>query len=274
MRVFLSIFFACLAGSSILPTVAVQTQCTANTSIDNYAQWSSNLNALGGWTSDDGTMSAISAASEKLSFTPKSDGSSYFYTTFDCIAAPASPGTAALTFPIKGPEGSSFLLEIQTSPGCADGYTSRYLAVSAVPAAGKTVTIYLLPDDVVKAFAWMAFTQGAWELGQTQLLCASSATTSSSSTTRPVSSQPVSSTHPTSVPVSSTTTSSVPTSPPSGTCQNLLIDDWASQSRLTFLYYNALLEVWDVPDQTRKTYADMNIALQRRWYHEFDSCIQ
>lgn len=35
------------------------------------------------------------------------------------------------------------------------------------------------------------------------------------------------------------TTSSAPVT--SGTCKNLLIDDWESQSRLTFLYYNAML---------------------------------
>lgn len=43
---------------------------------------------------------------------------------------------------------------------------------------------------------------------------------------------------------SSTVTSSVTaqSSPASSSCSNLLIDDWESESRLTFLYYNAMLQ--------------------------------
>ncbi|KAK8189213.1 hydrolase-like protein [Phyllosticta capitalensis] len=38
-----------------------------------------------------------------------------------------------------------------------------------------------------------------------------------------------------------TSVASSPSSAPSGQCTNVLIDDWTSQSRLTFLFYNAML---------------------------------
>jgi hypothetical protein len=203
--------------------------CTSNVSIDDFAQWSSNLNNLGSWTSDDGTMASISASGGKLSFIPETDGSSYFYTTFDdCITAPNAPGTAAVSFPIEGPTGGNFMLEIQASPGCASTYTSRFVTVSDLPAGGKTVTVELNAEETVKAFVWAGFTQGSWELGTIRMVCNAGSGTSSSTTASTV------------IPTSTTVT---PTSSSTEACTALLIDDWESQSRLTFLYYNAMLEV-------------------------------
>jgi hypothetical protein len=203
--------------------------CTSNVSIDDFSQWSSNLNTLGGWTSDDGTMASISASGGKLSFTPETDDSSYFYTTFDCITAPDAPGSAAVSFPIESPTGGSFMLEIQASPGCASNYTSRFVTVSDLPVGGKTVTVGLNAGETVKSFVWQGFTQGSWELGEIQMVCTAGSGTSSSRTTSTLS------------PTTSTTV--IPIASSTGTCTTLLIDDWESQSRLTFLYYNAMLEV-------------------------------
>lgn len=44
---------------------------------------------------------------------------------------------------------------------------------------------------------------------------------------------------------STTVKNPVPTSQGAEVCKPLLVDDWQSQSRLTFMNYNALLEVSD-----------------------------
>ncbi|EPE35307.1 Glycoside hydrolase/deacetylase [Glarea lozoyensis ATCC 20868] len=102
--------------------------------------------------------------------------------------------------------------------------------------------------NAIRAIVFGSFsTRGAWEIGQTQLVCSSGSTQPTSSTK--TSSVPV--TTPTIAPTtagpttlaSSTLKTLVPTtsSAPPGTCSNILIDDFASQSRLTFLFYNAQL---------------------------------
>lgn len=228
---------------------------------------------------DDGTMTAITAnvAGKKLAFTPGAN--SYFYTTFDSCIAATTQGYNAITFPIKSPSsGKSVVVELQTASTCSSTtYTSYYYTLSGLTGISQTVTIPLSSFsganlNVIKAFVWSAFSQNAvgWELGETKLVCAGGSTSSSSaiisssssSTRAPISSSsstsvPISSSSSTSVPVSSSSTSSTPVSSssipvtsssttssvtPSGTCSPLVIDDWASQSRLTFLFYNAMLK--------------------------------
>ncbi|EON64117.1 hypothetical protein W97_03347 [Coniosporium apollinis CBS 100218] len=204
-------------------------------------------------------MTSISAASNKLSFKPKAG--SYFYETFACQAA-STDGYNSIQFSIKGPAGGSLTLEIQTKTACtASAYTSKYFVVSGLTGATQTVTVPFTSfaganANAVTAFVWSAFssTTATWEMSQVQFACG--AATVSSATSRPASSSvAVSSTAPV---VSSRASSVVPTTTrassmttvvatssaatPSGQCKNLLIDDWTSQSRLTFLYYNAMLE--------------------------------
>ncbi|PWW75915.1 Carbohydrate Esterase Family 4 protein [Tuber magnatum] len=260
--------------AAILPEVSSRSlcgraACTKNLIIDNYATYSSHLNSLGSWTSDDGSMTSLAAstANKKLTFTPKTDGSSYFYTTFEnCISATTDKYNA-ITFPFKGPAGGFFTLELQTASSCSASYTSYYYDVTGLTGSTQTITVPLssFPGanlGVIKAWAWSGFSAaGTWELGQTSFVCpggstsvpvssatstTSTATTSTSSTTSSTGSTgSTSTTSSTSSTSSASTSSGTGTSTtssivPTGTCQPLLIDDWASQSRLTFLFYNAM----------------------------------
>lgn len=219
----------------------VDAACSADLKIDDYATYSSNLNSLNSWTSDDGTMTSITAVptSKKLTFTPNS--SSYFYTTFACKNT-VTDGYNALTFPIKGPAGGSVTVEIQTkSGGCsASAYQSYFFTVTGLTGSTQTVTIPWTSwsganSQAVTAFVWSSFTGGTsgWELGETKFRCAGGSTTTTTPTTAPTTTTtPTTTTIPT-----TTTTTPIPTST---TCVNTLIDDWISQSRLTFLGYNAL----------------------------------
>jgi len=68
-----------------LASQTVNAACSAPLKIDDFSKQSSNQNSLGEWTSDDGSMSSISASAGVLSFKPKAG--SYFYETFPCQAA-------------------------------------------------------------------------------------------------------------------------------------------------------------------------------------------
>lgn len=227
--------------------------CSSALTIDNFSKYSSNTNSLGQWTSDDSTMKSISAASGVLSFTPKTD--SYFYETFTCQAASGN-GYGSIQFTVKGPKGGSLNVELQTKTSCsASAYESAYVAVTGL--TGNTQTITLLFSqfaganaNAVSSIVWSEFSStSAWQLSNVQLGCSNTAPSATPSATKDAVSSKSSA-------VSSTTTSSRTTlltststsattsaaASASGTCSNLLIDDWVSQSRLTFLYYNAMLQ--------------------------------
>ncbi|KAK7618762.1 hypothetical protein IWX49DRAFT_502806 [Phyllosticta citricarpa] len=238
--------------SGILATLAstalqVEAACSSPLLIDDFSNWSSNNNALKSWTSaDDGTMSKISAANKKLTFQPKSD--SYFYETFACQTA-AQNGYDSLSFSIKGPSGGYLTLELQSMTACgASGqYQSFFYTVSGLTGQTQTVTVPWSKfgggnPSAITAFSWSAFssTSASWELGQIQFGCSGKAPVSStSSSAKPTGSVIAAS----STIASSTLVTSVGSSPSSapGQCTNTLIDDWSSQSRLTFLFYNAML---------------------------------
>ncbi|KAF8472085.1 hypothetical protein BDZ91DRAFT_717168 [Kalaharituber pfeilii] len=219
---------ALMWGVLLMAGVGVEAACSSNLLVDDFAAFSQNLNSLGEWTSDDGTMTSISASSGKLTFTPKSD--SYFYSPLSCIQA-STEGYSAITFPFKAPAGGTFSLEIQTSSGgCgATAYQSHYVAVSGF-SSGQTQTVTIPLTNftganlaAVKALVWGGFQGGsassAWELGKVEFMC----TNGGASTPMP------------------TTTSSGPVT--TANCSSpLVIDDWISQSRLTFLFYNAMME--------------------------------
>jgi peptidoglycan/xylan/chitin deacetylase (PgdA/CDA1 family) len=225
-------------------------------------------------------MSSISAASGVLSF--KSKANSYFYETFACQAA-TSNNYNAIQFNVKGPASGSFTLEIQTKTSCsASAYTSYYYGVSGLTGAAQTITIPLSSfsganGNAVTAFVWSGFNSQSfvWQLSAIQFACSSGTASSSavvSSSTRVSSSSSTrvsssSSTRaPTSVGAQSTTTrttlatSASPSA--SGTCSPLIIDDWVSQSRLTFLFYNALLE--PTSDDGTMTSLQVNVPAKNR----------
>ncbi|KAG9562628.1 polysaccharide deacetylase, partial [Aureobasidium melanogenum] len=210
---------------------AVFAACSGPLVIDDFSKWSSNSNSLNDWVSDDGSMTSASVANGKLSVVPNTD--SYFYETFACQTA-LSNGYYALMFSVKGPASGSFTLEIQTKGACsADAYQSQFYTVSGLTGTTQTINVPLASFlganlNAITSFVWSGFSSlsTTWEFGKIQFACSSG----SGSTSKPSGSQ-----------VSSprTVSNNAPTS--TGQCANLLIDDWTSQSRLTFLYYNAML---------------------------------
>ncbi|KLU81781.1 glycosyl hydrolase [Magnaporthiopsis poae ATCC 64411] len=257
-------------GSSV-----VRAACSKNLVIDDFSKWASRTNSLGSYTSDDNTMTSISASGGFLTFTPRAN--SYFYEPFSCRKTTAD-GYNAISFTAQGPAaGSSLTLEIQHQSTCASGaggYQSAFTSVTGLSMSAQTVTVPLSSFsgarlDFVKAFSWSGFSvQGKqWKIGNIQFVCSagggsqsSSSAGSTSRSTSPTSSLPGSttrlSTTSSSTRVSTTSSSRTTTNAPStlissttstqpsasGVCKNLVIDDWESQSRLTFLYYNAMLK--------------------------------
>ncbi|KAK7530705.1 uncharacterized protein J3D65DRAFT_639285 [Phyllosticta citribraziliensis] len=240
--------------SGILATLAstalqVEAACNSPLLIDDFSNWSSNNNALKSWTSDDGTMSKISAASKTLIFQPKSN--SYFYESFACQAA-AQNGYDSLSFSVKGPAGGSLTLELQYKASCtATGqYQSVFYPVTGLTGQTQTITVPWsnfggANPSAIFAFSWSAFssTTFSWELSQIQFGCSASSSTPASSSVAGSSKPTGSVIAASSATPSSTLVTSVGSSPSSapGQCTNTLIDDWTSQSRLTFLFYNAML---------------------------------
>lgn len=238
-----------LTGSSL-----VSAQCTSDVTIDNFANWASNQNTLGYYTSDDGSFTSVvaSTANKRLSITPKAGG--YLYTNVPCTSATLA-GFTGITFPIKGPAGASFNFELQASSGgCgATGHTSYYTSVTGLTGQTQTITVPISAfaganPAAIKAFVWSGFSgTAAWELGEIKWKCGAAGATTVSSTTAITTTRSSTSVAPitTTTRVSTTTTttrastSTTSTAAP-GTCTNVVVDDFISQSRLTFLGYNAL----------------------------------
>jgi hypothetical protein len=195
-------------------------------------------------------MTSASAANGKLSVVPNAN--SYFYETSKCQAA-SSNGYNAITFLVKGPAGAFLTLEMQTKSACSvDAYQSYYYSVSGLTGATQTVTVPLTAFsganvNAITSFVWSGFStlSTTWEFGKIQFACSTGSSSGSgsgsssgsgsgsdsSAVSRATSDSPSSRVSPL-----STVTTSVPA--PTGQCTNLLIDDWTSQSRLTFLYHN------------------------------------
>jgi hypothetical protein len=230
-----------LIGLAAAFSTHVYAACQSATKIDDFAKWSTNANSLGEWTSDDGSMSSISASNGVLSFKPKSG--SYFYETFPCQAA-SSKELGALQFTIKGPSKGSVVVELQTKDSCSAGsYKSYYTQLTGLTGSTQTVTIPFTDfaganANAITGIVWSGFssTTTTWTLSKIDLACsASSGGSPSSATPSPTkiaSTSVVAS-------VSKAASTLVSSVVPSGTCSPLLIDDWISQSRLTFLFYNA-----------------------------------
>lgn len=205
--------------------------CSSALTIDDFSKYSSNTNSLGSWTSDDSTMKSISAKNGVLSFASKSKDESYFYETFSCQAA-STNGYNSLQFDIQGPSKESIFVELQTKASCSDASFNSYgTQVTSLTGSKQTISIPLSQFsganiNAITGLVMSQFSTGAtWQLSNLRFGCggtASPAPTVTSQTTLV------------------TTRRAEPTTAP-GTCSNLLIDDWVSQSRLTFLFYNAML---------------------------------
>ncbi|KAL3304172.1 carbohydrate esterase family 4 protein [Colletotrichum asianum] len=284
---------------------AAQAACS-NLVIDNFSRSTvSGSNNLDAWTSEDTSMSKAAISKGILSFTPKTDSSSYYYETLGCVKA-TTQGYNALSLTVKGPKDASMMLEIQTKASCAnDNYNSQWVQINGLTGSTQNISIALSSFtnanlDAVSAFVWSTYSKfDNYQFSNLQFTCsggsnpsistapATNTTVGSVSTSRSVAVSSSASTASPTARASSGTTSSfatlvrspsattmsvvqtgpsslsaVPTasgsssirssivfssvaaqsSPVSSSCSNLLIDDWASQSRLTFLYYNAMLQ--------------------------------
>lgn len=198
-------------------------------------------------------MSSISASNGVLSFKPKSG--SYFYETFPCQAA-SSNGLNALQFTIQGPSKGSVVVELQTKTSCSDGsYKSYYTQINGLAGSSQVVNIPFSSfaganANAITGVTWSGFssTTTTWQISAINFACSGGSGGSPSSVAPSVSKAATSSPAPSATKVSSAggsasrstmvTVSSA--AAPSGTCSPLLIDDWISQSRLTFLFYNAM----------------------------------
>ncbi|KAI1452744.1 carbohydrate esterase family 4 protein [Annulohypoxylon moriforme] len=216
------------------PPAPVET-CNAHLLVDDFTQWETGENSLAGATSDDQTMNSTSIDGGILTFTPNNIDVSYIYEQFTCLDGTAQ-GYDSLSFNIKGPEAASVSIELQTVTDCAsEEYQSFYYTLDGLSGSLQTINIPLnswvdANLDGIVGVLWYGFSAGLtgtdneWQLDNVQFLCADVAP--------PEDPEP---------PV--VTTTSKPADPGStDECSNLLIDDWVSQSRLTFLYYNALLK--------------------------------
>ncbi|KAK7951098.1 carbohydrate esterase family 4 protein [Apiospora aurea] len=179
---------------------------------------------------DQRSMTSISVVDGSLTFTPKAD--SYFYETFPCTQA-KNDGYNAVSFSVVGPAGGAASLEIQTKPSCsASAYSSSYFTVSGLTGSKQTVTVPLssfsgAKTNAITGLVWSSFSKTGvkWALDDVQFVCSTPGQTTSVTTKDPAA-----------------TGGTSPAPSPSGSCSNLLIDDWESQSRLTFLYYNAMIK--------------------------------
>ena len=191
-------------------------------------------------------MTSISASGNTLLFTPKQD--SYFYETFPCTKA-SSGGYDAVSFSIKGPKGASATLEIQSTESCdVEEYTSVWTEIKDLTGKRQTITLPLdewsgANADAITALVWSTFskTGSEWELGQIEFVCADPSESPGQAQLRHITShyRTNRAVEEPEEPEVTTTTNRPPA--PTGDCKNLLVDDWESQSRLTFLYYNAMI---------------------------------
>lgn len=143
-----------------------------------------------------------------------------------------------MSFTIKGPEAASVSLELQTKADCAaTEFQSYYYTVNDMSGSLQTITVPLsswVDADLngLVGFVWYGFSAGMtgtddeWQLDNFQLLCAGVAPPAD----------------PPAPPPPPPTPTPAPVGERDAACEMALIDDWASQSRLTFLYYNAMLE--------------------------------
>ena len=188
-------------------------------------------------------MPGSTASGGVLSFKPTA--SSYFYENFPCEAA-TTAGYNSIQFSLNGPAGGSLTVELQTQSSCsATTYRSTYYTVSGLTGSTRIVTIPLSSFaganlNAITSIVWESFAGAAatWQIGNVQFGCSATVSTVSSASSSSSSSSSKSSSSSSTALGTSTTSAGA-----SETCTSpLLIDDFISQSRLTFLYYNAMLE--------------------------------
>lgn len=196
---------------------------------------------------DDGTLLKASAPGSVLSFTPKA--SSYIFESFPCETTQSS-GYSALQFMVLGPKGGELSIELQSKASCSEtSYSSKYVSL---PNLTGNLQIITLPwnqwpganGDAISGIVWYGFKGGRsdteWKMANIQFVCGSGGP----SPPAPIGpNDPFSAPRGTqNLPARTTPAGALPTfKPQAGECP-LVVEDFVSQSRLTFLFYNALLQ--------------------------------
>ncbi|KAL2757918.1 carbohydrate esterase family 4 protein [Sodiomyces alcalophilus JCM 7366] len=210
--------------------VAAAAACTSHLLVDDFStSFSTNRNNLGSWTSDDASMANMSSSGGILSFTPQSGA--YYYETFPCQTLQTN-SYSHIQLDIKAPvSGAAMTVQLKWASSCSATTTTKTsFRVTGLTGGWQTLRIPLSSSfaganlDAALSLVLMSFSSTQqWQLDKVSFVCAQAST---SSTPEP----------PAPSPTTTTTTGSA-----SPSCSPLLVDDWASQSRLSFLQYNALL---------------------------------
>ncbi|RDI87729.1 hypothetical protein Vi05172_g2238 [Venturia inaequalis] len=206
----------------------------------------------------DGTMTSTTTAGNKLTVVP-STAASYFYETVPCQAA-ITNGYDTLQFAVKGAAGGSMAIEIQTSAKCSDTtYTSKFYLVTGITGSTQPITVQLktaFPGanlDAIKSFVFFQFSNVTtpWEMSQVQFGCGSTGFIGTPVSNAPSQPAPAPANPAGAKPALLGRDISIPSAILAGLtrdstapkeCPTLLIEDFVSQSRLTFLFYNAMLQ--------------------------------
>ncbi|KAK5999273.1 Chitin deacetylase-like protein [Cladobotryum mycophilum] len=223
---FKSQYILAAAYSAVVAAAA----CTTNLLVDDLSNsFATSRNNLGSWTSDDASMASISASGGILSFTPRSGA--YYYETFPCQELQTDSYTH-VQLDIKAPvSGAAFTAELKWASSCsATTSTKTPFRVTSLTGGWQTVLIPLSSFAGANLNAALSILIGSfsstqqWQLDKVLFVCAQRPTTFTTTT-----------------PTQATSTRAPSTTSTSSLCSPLLVDDWASQSRLSFLQYNALL---------------------------------
>ncbi|KAI0999586.1 hypothetical protein K3495_g8611 [Podosphaera aphanis] len=229
------------AACSVFLWVGIaQAICTSNLLIDNYDYRTEDIHSATPYTFDDETTSDFKLidTEHKVTFKPK-DENSYVFTDFNCLDA-SNEGYNALSLSIKAPSnGATITIELQTSSSCSTSQFTRYY--TNLTNLNGNMQTYIVPLDVftganlnaVQSIVYKDFTPGEWEIGASHFSCMGA--------TQSESAQYLSSEE-TKEHLSEIKQQPLITRRATNECAPLLVEDFASQSRLTFLFYNSLLQ--------------------------------
>ena len=171
--------------------IALASACKTSLLVDDYTNTgTTGTNAVGAYSSDDGSCSNLTSASQVLSILPGSS-KCYYYTNFPEHKPEDAVGgnRSNLEFSLTAPSSNwSFKINIKSWNGVrlADSYTTVFGSAAGLQLVSIPLTSFNGPDVPnlrnIRSFVFESFSDdaGTWKLGKLVLLCAtaSSATTS------------------------------------------------------------------------------------------------